>query len=100
MKNMNTIAKTPGAPQAFLLPAATPLTEEAVNLLHDMLTNLSAFAVRNTLLELYHTYVRYEHGNLPTNFDEMSTHFFCLDNILRLLTEKELGGGTGVDEHG
>jgi len=93
MKSTSTIGTDMHSmPQTFLLPASTPLTEEAVKLLHDMFTNLHPFDVRNTLLELYHTYVRHEHGNLPINFDEMTAHFFCLDNILKLLTEKQLSG--------
>jgi len=74
----------------FSLPANTLLTGEALNLLHDMLLNLSAHDVRNTLLELYHNYVRHEHQYLPVHFDEMVTHFECLDNFFKAIVTAQL----------
>jgi len=74
----------------FSLPANTVLTGEALNLLHDMLLNLSPHDMRNTFLELYHNYVRHEHGHLPVHFDEMVTHFDCLDNFFKAIVEAQL----------
>jgi len=76
--------------KTFSLPGNTLLTDEALNQLHDMLINLPPHELRNTLLELYHNYVRHEHDNLPTNFDEMVTHFYCLDNFLKSIVSAQL----------
>jgi len=81
--------------KTFSLPADTLLTDEALNLLHDMLTNLPPHELRNTLLELYHNYVRHEHDNLPTHFDEMVTHFYCLDNFFKAIVSAQLNKITG-----
>jgi hypothetical protein len=82
MKTTNT--PRPGY-KTFQLPAHTPLTDQALNQLHDLVINFPAQDLRNTLLELYHAYVMHEHGNLPVNFDEMATHFYCLDNFFKLI---------------
>jgi len=29
----------------------------------------------------------HEHDNLPLNFDEMATHFYCLDNFFKTVIE-------------
>lgn len=76
--------------KTFSLPGNTLLTDEALNLLHDMLINLPPHELRNTLLELYHNYVRHEHDNLPTHFDEMATHFYCLDNFFKAIVSAQL----------
>jgi hypothetical protein len=74
----------------FSLPANTLLTGEALNLLHDMLLNLPPHDLRNTFLELYHNYVRHEHESLPVHFDEMVTHFYCLDNFFKAIVAAQL----------
>ena len=71
----------------FRLPSNTPLSLPALNQLHDLLSNFPALDVRNTLLEFYQSYVMHEHDNLPLNFDEMATHFYCLDNFFKAVID-------------
>jgi len=75
----------------FRLPSNTPLSLPALNQLHDLLCNFPAQDVRNTLLEFYQSYVMHEHDNLPLEFDEMATHFYCLDNFFKSVID----GGKG-----
>ena len=84
----------PAPCKTFSLPANTLLTTEALNLLHDMLMNLSPHDLRNTLLELYHNYVRHEHESLPVHFDEMVTHFYCIDNFFKAIAATDLNKNT------
>lgn len=87
---MKTITPSGLSCKTFSLPGNTLLTDEALNLLHDMLINLSPYELRNTLLELYLNYVRHEHNSLPVNFDEMMTHFYCLDNFFKAIVSTQL----------
>ena len=72
----------------FRLPSNTPLSLPALNQLHDFLSNFPAQDVRNSLLEFYQSYVMHEHDNLPLEFDEMATHFYCLDNFFKAVIDK------------
>ncbi|HEY5750960.1 MAG TPA: hypothetical protein VIU12_33080 [Chryseolinea sp.] len=71
----------------FRLPSNTPLSLPALNQLHDLLSNFPAQDVRNTLLEFYQSYVMHEHDNLPLSFDEMATHFYCVDNFFKAVID-------------
>ena len=71
----------------FRLPSNTPLSLPALNQLHDLLSNFPAQDIRNTLLEFYQSYIMHEHDNLPLEFNEMATHFYCLDNFLKAVIE-------------
>ncbi|HEY5744634.1 MAG TPA: hypothetical protein VIU12_01050 [Chryseolinea sp.] len=73
--------------KTFSLPSGTHLTLEAIEALHDITENISPIDLRNTLMELYQTYVLQRCHDLPLTFEELASHVYSLDCLLKILVD-------------
>jgi hypothetical protein len=79
--------------RTFALPRTSKLTEEMIQQLDHIFDFAPPEEYRNTLIEIYHTYLIHEHDGFPINFDEMSGHmYFLIDFFRRVLEEMSVGG--------
>lgn len=67
----------------FKIESSSKLTVEIIALLERLLDTASPQDYRDTLMEIYHLYLIYEHGHLPLNFDEMASQMYNLTEFLR-----------------
>jgi hypothetical protein len=58
--------------RVMLIPWDSKLTDEAIQQLDNLLEFSSAEEYRNTLIEIYHTYIQTRHKMLPVRFAEMA----------------------------
>ena len=66
----------------FLLPKHTKLTTKIITDLDNLLQFAPPEDLRNTLLEIYHTYIIQEHETLPANFKRMANDLYFIINFL------------------
>jgi hypothetical protein len=76
----------------FSLPSGTRLTQDAIETLHDIVENISPIELRNTLMELYQTYVLQRCHDLPLTFEELASHVYSLDCLLKILVDNHVSG--------
>jgi hypothetical protein len=61
------------------------LTRAGIKEINNLLEFASPEDLRNTLIEMYHTYIIQQHHALPVNFDAMSGQMFVLLETLKHL---------------
>ena len=76
-----------------MIPRSSKLTGEAIQQLDNLLEFASAEDYRNTLIEIYHTYILREHKMLPVGFSEMAGQMLVLIDFFREVGEEMDGGG-------
>jgi len=69
------------------LSEGTKLNEEIVRELDNFFSSIRPSDLRNTLLEIYHSYVIHEHQAFPIDFDRMAVHMHLLIDLLRRIEE-------------
>jgi len=74
--------------RAFTLPKTTKLTEEIVQQLDYILDFAEPEKYRNTLIEIYHSYICKEHDSLPYDFDGMADQMYFLIDFLKRAGEE------------
>ncbi|MBL0744344.1 hypothetical protein [Chryseolinea lacunae] len=67
----------------FKIESSSKLTVEIIAEFERLLESATPEEYRDTLMEIYHLYLIYEHGNLPLNFDEMASQMYTLTEFLR-----------------
>ena len=68
--------------QVLLLPKHAKLTTKILTELDELLQFAPPEGLRNTLSEVYHSYIIREHETLPTNFESMANDMYFLFNFL------------------
>ncbi len=63
----------------------TPLVSEELT---SLFTSYRPSAYRNTLIDIYLSYLNHEHGHLPVNFDKMGHQMYLLLDFLRVAAEE------------
>ena len=73
------------------MPQPFRLTRAGIRELNNLLEFTSPEDLRNTLIEIYHTYIIQQHHALPVNFETMSGQMYILLETLKHLqpTEKK-----------
>ncbi|HEY5748255.1 MAG TPA: hypothetical protein VIU12_19425 [Chryseolinea sp.] len=71
------------------LPPPFRLTRAGIREVNHLLEFTSPEDLRNTLIEMYHTYIMQQHHALPVNFEIMSGQMFHLLETLRHLQPSE-----------
>lgn len=71
------------------LPPPFRLTRAGIREVNNLLAFTSPEDLRNTLIEMYHTYIMQQHHALPVNFDTMSGQMFLLLETLKRLQPSE-----------
>lgn len=79
--------------QEITLPKTSKLNEEIIRQLDHLLEFAPPLAYRETILELYHTYIRYEHDTLPISFEEMANQIYFLMGFLKTASREMNGEG-------
>jgi hypothetical protein len=80
--------------RSFSLPRTSKLSEEIIQQLDHLLDFAPPEEYRNTLIEIYHSYIRHEHHALPIAFDHMANHMSLLTAFL-LMASKEMANLSG-----
>jgi hypothetical protein len=62
--------------------STTSLNPANLETLDQLFTTVSAEELREDLLELYHSYLVYCHGNLPVTFGRISRNMYRLSHCL------------------
>ena len=78
--------------KTFCLPANTRLTLEAIEALNDIAETISPIDLRNTLMELYQSYVLQRCDDLPLTFEGMARDVYALDGLLKILVDTYVAG--------
>lgn len=65
------------------LPERTQLNEEIVREFDNLFSSIRPSDLRNTLIEIYHSYVIHEHQAFPVDFDRMSVQMYLLIDLLK-----------------
>lgn len=63
-------------------PSSTSLNPANIESLDQLFSTVSAEELREDLLELYHSYLIYCHGNLPVTFGRISRNMYRLFHCL------------------
>lgn len=71
------------------LPPPFRLTRAGIRELNNLLEFTSPADLRNTLIEIYHTYIIQQHHALPVNFEIMSGQMYTLLETLKRLQPNE-----------
>jgi len=71
------------------LPPPFRLTRAGIREINKLLEFASPEDLRNTLIEMYHTYIMQQHHALPVNFETMSGQMFTLLETLKHLKSSE-----------
>ena len=71
------------------LPPPFRLTRAGIREVNNLLEFASPEDLRNTLIEMYHTYIIRQHHALPVNFETMSGQMFILLETLKNLQSPE-----------
>lgn len=71
----------------------TPLVSEELT---NLFTTYRPSAYRNTIIDIYLSYLNHEHGHLPVNFDKMGHQMYLLLDFLRVAAEEN--GEKGKDK--
>ena len=79
--------------RTFTLPKTSKLTEEVIQQLDHILDFSPPEEYRNTLIEIYHTYICKEHESLPYEFRLMADHMYFLVDFFRKASEEMNGAG-------
>jgi hypothetical protein len=79
--------------RTFTLPKTSKLTEEVIQQLDHILDFSPPEEYRNTLIEIYHTYICREHDSLPCQFDRMADQMYFLIDFLKTASEEMNGVG-------
>lgn len=79
--------------RTITLPKTSKLTEEVIQQLDHILDFSSPEEYRDTLIEIYHTYLCKEQGSRPHDFKEMAEHMYFLVEFFRKAGE-EMGERT------
>jgi len=69
--------------QSIMLLENSKLTAETIKQLDRILGYASAEEYRNTLIEIYHSYIIHEHHMPPQNFEQMATQMYFLIDFLK-----------------
>lgn len=69
------------------LSSSSKINDEVLSRLEHLFALASPLEYRDTLIELYHSYLLHEHDSLPANFKDMAEHM-CM--LLDFLKETEL----------
>ncbi|GHN01554.1 hypothetical protein WSM22_30430 [Cytophagales bacterium WSM2-2] len=69
--------------RSITLPENSKLTEEAIKHLDRILVFASPEEYRDTLIEIYHSYIIHEHSMPPANFEQMANQMYFLMDFLK-----------------
>ncbi|MBL0741571.1 hypothetical protein [Chryseolinea lacunae] len=64
------------------------LTKNGIREINSLFEYASPDDLRNTLIEIYHTYIIQQHHAFPINFDVMSSQMYFLMETLKNLKKK------------
>ena len=71
------------------MPPPFRLTRAGIRKVNNLLEFASPEELRNTLIEIYHTYIIQQHHALPVNFETMSGQMYILLETLKHLQPQE-----------
>lgn len=77
--------------RTFMLPRTSKLTEDVIQRLDHILDFAPPEEYRDTLIEIYHTYIRHEYETLPLTFEEMADQMYFLMEFLSTAS-REMNG--------
>jgi len=76
-------------------PRISPISPTVIDQLEQLFASSSAQAYRDTLVEVYHTYIMHEHEHFPVHFDAMAANMYALIEFLRM-ADTEMSGRRDV----
>jgi hypothetical protein len=65
-----------------------PLTDSSLETLNHLFNAVRAEELREDLIELYHSYLMYTRGNMPSSFERMSRNMYHLIHCLAEVENK------------